>query len=371
MLSKSLITSAYCKVLGRKPAESAINMWERSGADVEELIGFLYSSEEYALSQKMKREEGRHILMFGAYGNGNLGDAIQPMALSKAIKRADPSTICWAGSVLSDSDFAFDKDKKISASACINHAILNRFSAIIIGGGGLFAHPHLPLDDDGWVDGITVPILIIGIGASISFAPQTKRLIKRAFIVSGRDCESIETMAKMRTDVFYMPDPLVGLAGFDMSVDAARSHSTCWILRGPLEAKHHEMKAFVLEGDEVCLLEPLIDRSLKQVFPRALDIFSIEELLAVFGRHSRVISMRYHGLIIGIKANLPVVSLDLKKGDDLLSMIGLPICDGQTLSQKLVYESQDVGRSRKLLDWHGELFHTNLRQWLRFQNSDY
>lgn len=45
-------------------------------------------------------------------------------------------------------------------------AKVNRFKAIIIGGGGIFAAKHSPLWVDDFAKDLTLPIIIMGVGAS-------------------------------------------------------------------------------------------------------------------------------------------------------------------------------------------------------------
>lgn len=42
---------------------------------------------------------------------------------------------------------------------------VNRFKAIIIGGGGIFVAKHAPLYVDAFAKALTVPIVILGVGA--------------------------------------------------------------------------------------------------------------------------------------------------------------------------------------------------------------
>lgn len=42
---------------------------------------------------------------------------------------------------------------------------VNRFKALIIGGGGIFSAMHVPLFVDMFAEAVTVPIVIMGVGA--------------------------------------------------------------------------------------------------------------------------------------------------------------------------------------------------------------
>lgn len=42
---------------------------------------------------------------------------------------------------------------------------VNRFKALVIGGGGIFSTNHAPLFYDRFVEGLTLPIVIMGVGA--------------------------------------------------------------------------------------------------------------------------------------------------------------------------------------------------------------
>ena len=42
---------------------------------------------------------------------------------------------------------------------------MNRFKAFVIGGGGIFAAQHAPLFRDIFAEAVTVPIVVMGVGA--------------------------------------------------------------------------------------------------------------------------------------------------------------------------------------------------------------
>lgn len=42
---------------------------------------------------------------------------------------------------------------------------VNNFKAIVIGGGGIFSAKHAPLFKDEFAEAITVPIIVMGVGA--------------------------------------------------------------------------------------------------------------------------------------------------------------------------------------------------------------
>jgi len=43
---------------------------------------------------------------------------------------------------------------------------VNQFKALIIGGGGIFASKHPPLDAESFAEGLTLPIIVLGVGAN-------------------------------------------------------------------------------------------------------------------------------------------------------------------------------------------------------------
>ena len=42
---------------------------------------------------------------------------------------------------------------------------VNRFKALVIGGGGIFAAEHAPLFQDAFAEAVNVPIVVVGVGA--------------------------------------------------------------------------------------------------------------------------------------------------------------------------------------------------------------
>ena len=68
----------------------------------------------------------QRVLIFGAYGNGNLGDAIQPRSLARAITRFRPDIEVFAASYLQiDPDYPFDATRKLGPAQVMDTPALN------------------------------------------------------------------------------------------------------------------------------------------------------------------------------------------------------------------------------------------------------
>lgn len=67
---------------------------------------------------------------------------------------------------------------------------VNRFKALIIGGGGTFSAQNLPLNANTFVEGLTLPIAIMGVGArwvaarknTIQASERRQKLLKCAIV---------------------------------------------------------------------------------------------------------------------------------------------------------------------------------------------
>lgn len=61
---------------------------------------------------------------------------------------------------------------------------VNRFKALVIGGGGLFVAKHAPLYVDSFAEGLTLPIVVLGVGANRWVAATWRRAFTGHFFLT-------------------------------------------------------------------------------------------------------------------------------------------------------------------------------------------
>src|SRR5262249_40464507 len=145
------------------------------------------------------------VLLFGAYGNGNIGDAIQASSLARAINLLRPEIEVWACSAL-PAPYPFAHQFTLQPDAILTPAIVNSFDLLILGGGGLFSRPHDPLTDPKWQSMLRVPVALIGVGAAEPVASKAENLIRKAVYFSCRDDHSIATLRAFGREPAFVPD---------------------------------------------------------------------------------------------------------------------------------------------------------------------
>jgi polysaccharide pyruvyl transferase WcaK-like protein len=286
-------------------------------------------------------------MLFGAFGNGNLGDTYQALAVRHhllGIGLEDRNI--FACSMLDRHDYPFPGDRKLPASYAKRTAELNaRFSAVLVGGGGLLAHPHEPLEDLQWARSVTIPVMFLGVGANADCTRRSSELLDGALAISGRDRLSLEALAHgTARECFMMRDPALcvadaaSLLAFDppSHADAERHEpiDVLWILRSPVNDEESRLIQFVLDqvhGDRrrhsVAVTELDRDAGLKERMP-GTPIRQPENLRAFFSLADRaqcIFSMRYHGVIFAALAGKAAYGLSQKsKVECLYTECGLP-----------------------------------------------
>ncbi|KWW39400.1 polysaccharide pyruvyl transferase WcaK-like protein [Cupriavidus metallidurans] len=263
------------------------------------------------------RGRGIRVLIFGAYGNGNLGDTYQAMALREHLIAAweIPPHAVWACSLLKSADYAFPSDRKLASDAILDPVVVNDFDVVVIGGGGLLAHPHDPLRDlSSWARQIHAPILLLAVGAGATAATDHAELLARAWLVAGRDAASVSALRKARPDAVHVLDPILSMpdvnamSALDAPVEVPSDPvDVLWILKYPANAADEAFLTWIAsyfaehghERHVVLAMEPALDKSLSEMFSDVPVVLarSLAEQMAWIRRASRVVTMRYHGAI--------------------------------------------------------------------------
>jgi hypothetical protein len=354
--------------LWREPNDKALRGWTDGPLSLDEIRHRMQAGDEYKIVQaaaKVRDNAGfrKRILLFGAYGNGNLGDMIQADSLRRSIMRSFPDVGVWATTMMA-SPYPYPEDFKLPVGFIKYPPGVALFDALLIGGGGLLAHPHDPLANESWVGSLNLPVLLFGIGSTDFFAPQAKSLIQKAVHASGRDLESLTSLLKFRNTVEFAIDPVLGDKELRVAPQAG-GKGTGWILRGPKTAFHDAIKHLVEDDDDVIGFEPKVDGVLKEDFPSLRFVTDNAEFFSIIARKQRLVSMRYHGVILGLKAGIPSYAYNVPKAAALLGMLGLPACASNKGATLLPLPDVDMRRTTEILSWFEDLYEHNLKSALR------
>ncbi|MBE0405178.1 polysaccharide pyruvyl transferase family protein [Halomonas citrativorans] len=204
---KREIYKAFVDTLSREPKTKTVEKAASKISDYSSACAFFRNSKEYKekvqpVIDLLSKDSNKKILIFGAYGNGNLGDSIQALHLSRAINDSFPSVSVYA-TTKQTYFYDFDPKRKLPSWVLKNKLIMSQFKALFIGGGGLLSHPHPPLNDFSWVSGLEVPVVVLGVGASKDNLQKGSWLLDKSWRVSGRDKQSIESISYFYHEVKF------------------------------------------------------------------------------------------------------------------------------------------------------------------------
>ncbi|CAM9922247.1 unnamed protein product [Ectocarpus sp. 4 AP-2014] len=371
---------------------------------------FKYLTSEYHRASIVKISEETDvsdcILLYGAFCNGNMGDVIQPQAMENLLAMLVPEQCFWyahpwgeyhmRGHRLGEffsGNISGDYDTLIPLTA--DHAQeVNRFKAIIIGGGGIFAAKHSPLWVDDFAKDLNVPIIIMGVGAS-NVANHYKVLVDKAAFVSGRDERSIDAFTSLLQksgdrsllkpeDVALVRDPVLS---DKMLTD---TDGTCWRQsQGEFQPLCFILPAAnteVLKAMHQHLLDNVVQRGdvFVNVFPKHQDeiVKNFDypgkvHLMLDPNEYSRrlcackaIISTRLHGAILGLHMGVPTFGMfrvpeGNKVPDVMIDVMQLPdqfFVINETLSRGFVDERVEnvVGLYNDIHRGHRASIHAKL-----------
>lgn len=267
----------------------------------------------------------KKVLLFGAFGNGNMGDAYQAVAMRQHVHRhmGVPLERIFACSVLEHADYPFPQTHKLLPSNVLNTDILNNFGMMLIGGGGLLAHPHEPLLSAEWVARLTLPVILVGVGASSGLAERFRPLANVALAASGRDAWSLKAFQAVGVTADLVPDAIASignpadLMAFDPPSPASENESFdwLWVIKHASnfdeQALLNQIRRLIDERADqrhcVIAIEPAMDVVLKAQFPEVRFVSVLNELWPLIEGSQRVCSMRFHGGIFALLQDKPVV----------------------------------------------------------------
>jgi hypothetical protein len=118
-----------------------------------------------------------------------------------------------------------------------------RFSAVVVGGGGLLAHPHEPLEDLQWTRSVAIPVVFLGVGANGDCTRGSSELLDGSLAISGRDDLSLEALAcGTARERFLLRDPVLCASDAAALLEFAPPLTV-----SPDTADYYRMQASVLE----------------------------------------------------------------------------------------------------------------------------
>jgi len=335
MDKESYIRALYRVALQRDPDPNGLTRF-LARDDIDKFFPEFLSSAEfrrlarspaYAAARALASPNYPRVLLFGAYGNGNLGDAIQASSLSRAIKFLRPEIEVWACSAL-PAPYPFAHQLTLQPDAIYTPAIVNSFDLLIIGGGGLLSHPHDPLTDVKWQTMLQVPVALIGVGAAEPVASKAENLIRKAVYVSGRDDDSIATFRNFGREPAFVPDPVLCDPSYliqheECSSSRQSSDRRLWVLKYVNSADFFALCSNISQTDDiVCFIEPHMDFQIIEHLPSALPIYFVRDLITMIDGADLVLSMRYHGCILAMLRGKRIFGLREQKCSDLLARYG-------------------------------------------------
>jgi hypothetical protein len=286
------------------------------------------------------------VLAIGAYGNANLGDIEQPTSIRNVLNALIPEPGLESIDFTSWEQISTCQHSDIvirSPSALFEASTLCEYTAILFAGGGLFGAPHFPLFSDRWVQWflrLGIPYGLFAVGASSSEL-QTEghckaygSLLKGAAFLSGRDSASITALGEFSSRVELIRDPILLDPEFDKAAPVEKDDAiVIYVPKFPVDIVEEkaiewmvrEQRACLAEGQQVVtvLFEPPLDKQIAHRFVNVKYVHSLGEVLGEFSKASTIISMRYHGVILGIKCKTRTYGLGAQKIRDLLNELEL------------------------------------------------
>lgn len=336
---------ALAEALARKDLATLI----RSIVFSAEMSGELIERDTLARLKPGARREDfarktKDVLLFGAYGNGNVGDTEQASALAYLVEGSGVSVErVSATSWLDVSDYPFP-GRKLGSREIANYDLLKETKLLIMGGGGLLGSTHFPLDRTEWraaLQAAGLPYALWGVGASPEHLSDPvwidayRALVQGAVLVGGRDEEADRALGLFRDDVVPAIDPILHRAIERVggsSVRHNRHGKICFILKGPTSADEaavidHVQSAYGARHDdhEFVFIEPRFapEQALMRRFPNALAFDDYAALTRHLTQARLVVSMRMHGVVCAIEARTPVIGLCHKKIRDVMGIMRL------------------------------------------------
>eukprot|EP00903_Cladosiphon_okamuranus_P008896 g8515.t1 len=206
---------------------------------------------------------------------------------------------------------------------------VNQFKALIIGGGGTFSSHSLLLNVNMFTEGLTLPIVIMGVGASHT-ALRTSSLLEKAIFVSGRDATSISAFSDVLergespmvqpTGVALVRDPVLSDTTFTdvegkcwKQSEGERQQPLCFILPTSntdtnVEMHRQFVRNIVRPGDVFVNVFPKHQKEIEEhAYPgEILQILDPAEFTERLCSCRAIVSTSLHGIILGLHMGVPI-----------------------------------------------------------------
>lgn len=308
----SFLFSSYMTLLGRIPDWEGFIDHFGAACPTSDLYARIMQSDEYrrvnaaAIGVKDKLlpyADKRRVLLFGAFGNGNLGDRIMAQTVADKIEEAG-DIACFSYSELNSASYPFMPNRQLTkADMPLNLRVMALFDAVIIGGGGLLSYTHEPLWDPAWPYTAPTAYGLLSCGVKVPLDERLRNLVDHAAVVSSRDLAGYEELGIRRDDVLLCPDPVLSFT----SIAARRvpSKARLFILRAPFCDWHRALKEKLRPSDAVAVFEAHMDHEITSYFDDVHSVNSKDDFFKLAGEFEVVISERYHGVILAIIGQIP------------------------------------------------------------------
>ena len=356
------------RLMLRRPPENdgVVAHYLGLGLTLPDFLGVLMESDEFSERQRrlLTRGDlaldppaaasdaaGARVILFGAYGNGNVGDMAQAAALAGLLRSMAPLGVAPSFAACSWerlAPYSVEGIEVLRPDALMRPEHIRPRGGpgdgggadlVVIGGGGLFGAPHFPLHERRWAEwfvGRGVPFALLGVGGSAEalttpgWRESYDLLLRQATFVGVRDEETLEAARLVRPDASWFPDPVLAAAlRSEISEGGERDLDAVLIPRAPngpadqaaldgLLALARKAGAAVV----VAALEPATDGP-ALAGEAVRFIANWDELLALCRRARFVVSARFHGVIAGLACGCAVHGLAQPKTGDLLRLLGL------------------------------------------------
>lgn len=297
-------------------------------------------------AQKTHRKNAKRILLFGAYGNGNLGDECQPDAVYEAVVGNCPSDVSIEMIACSWERIRPPTLKHVGIAPyqeILDCRALQEYDFLLIGGGGLLGVPHYPLSSLPWVKGlrsIGVPYGLLGVGASRQEFAEPKRaesyklLLEGAAFVTARDADTLAAFRSIRPDTTYLPDPCSYSAeSRARRVGQGEKQRIAFVPKLPSDLDEQgTLRSFIdlqRRCDEMGIpteaffFEPALDRGVAEHFRNPTFVQTREEYIEGISRCSIVLSMRYHGVLLALISDVSCWGFGPRKLQQLFELAGI------------------------------------------------
>lgn len=336
------INMLYVKYVGRLPEPSAVSFFLESTASLQQAEDIIASSDECLavneaverVAEKLRPFKGkRKILLFGAYGNGNLGDREMAQTIAQRLEQHS-EIVCFAYSELESTHYPFQPDRiLLRADMPLNMRVMALFDVFLVGGGGLLSYPHDPLWNPVWARTVPIPVAILGCGVSSPIDPRLINLVARSSIASSRGELGLEELRRHNSASFLCHDPILSFHPQRQPTarwDGTNKPRRLYVLRAPLHPWHFQVKDSLADGDAVAVFEVHMDFPIVYNFDNVMCVSTAVEYDALVQQYDLIITERYHGAILSILGGKPTIGVKRgshsQKFSELFSSLGAEDC---------------------------------------------